>query len=164
MNTRPLLVLAAMAAATSPDMGRSALERFKGGVRAGYAKDPMGTVLAAVIGGAWLFYRAERGHNPKVRSFYDALVYVSTNLSVGYSDIFAKTERGKAIGSVLMTYGPAMTANIFNEPGTMTPPIAPAPLPAPGEPTQKDILDRLDRILAVLEANRDADRARAARA
>src|SRR6185312_12244346 len=116
MNARPLLVLAAIAAATSPDMGKGALERFKGGVREGFVHDPMGTVLAAVVGGAWLFYKAERGHNPKVNSFYDALVYVSTNLSVGYSDIFAKTPRGKAIGTALMTYGPAMAAKIFDPP------------------------------------------------
>ena len=154
MNTRPLLVLAAIAAATSPDMGRSALDRFKGGVREGFAKDPMGSVLATVLGGAWMFYKAERGHNPKVKSYYDALVYVSTNLSVGYSDIFAKTPRGKAIGSALMTYGPAMAAKIFDAPAA---PPAPAPVAAPVVPphvSSQAVLDKLDRILAVLEANR----------
>ena len=155
MNTRPLLLLAAVAAATSPDMGRGALDRFKGGVREGFAKDPMGSVLATVLGGAWMFYKAERGHNPKVKSYYDALVYVSTNLSVGYSDIFAKTPRGKAIGSALMTYGPAMAAKIFDPP---TPPTAAAPEPAPvtvaASVSSQAVLDKLDRILAVLEANR----------
>ena len=152
MNTRPLLLLAAIAAATSPDMGKGALDRFKGGVREGFAKDPMGSVLAAVLGGAWLFYKAERGHNPKVKSYYDALVYVSTNLSVGYSDIFAKTSRGKAIGTALMTYGPAMAAKIFDDPTAPKPAAAPAP-PADAV-SSRDVLDRLDRILAVLEANR----------
>ena len=158
MNSRPLLVLAAIAAATSPDMGKGALDRFKGGVRDGFAKDPMGSVLAAVLGGAWLFYKAERGHNPKVNSYYDALVYVSTNLSVGYSDIFAKTPRGKAIGTALMTYGPAMAAKIFDTPTAEAAPVpAPAPAPAPAALAgSKDVLDRLDRILAILEANRDA--------
>jgi voltage-gated potassium channel len=178
MNSRPLLVLAALAAATSPDMGKSALDRFKGGVRDGFARDPMGTVLATVLGGAWLFYKAERGHNPKVKSFYDALVYVSTNLSVGYSDIFAKTTRGKAIGSALMTYGPAMAARIFDTPSaTPTSPLhvvreaaaanatasahadrAPAVTVAVAEKpgaASSDVLERLDRILAILEANRE---------
>ncbi|MEA2752907.1 MAG: voltage-gated potassium channel [Myxococcales bacterium] len=172
MNSRPLLLLAAIAAATSPDMGKSALDRFKGGVRDGFARDPMGSVLAAVLGGAWMFYKAEHGHNPKVKSYYDALVYVSTNLSVGYSDIFAKTARGKAIGTALMTYGPAMAAKIFDTPtGAGAPVVAPtpvvvsaataaAPVPASAAPIgSKDILDRLDRILAILEANRDATRA-----
>lgn len=156
MNTRPLLVLAAIAAATSPDMGRGALDRFKGGVREGFAKDPMGSVLATVLGGAWMFYKAERGHNPKVKSYYDALVYVSTNLSVGYSDIYAKTPRGKAIGSALMTYGPAMAAKIFDAPTTPAePPTAPPPVPAPAAAVSSQaVLDKLDRILAVLEANR----------
>jgi hypothetical protein len=161
MNSRPLLLLAAIAAATSPDMGKNALDRFKGGVRDGFARDPMGSVLAAVLGGAWMFYRAERGHNPKVKSYYDALVYVSTNLSVGYSDIFAKTPRGKAIGTALMTYGPAMSSKIFDTPTEPTAPaVAAAPAPAPAAMIgSKEVLDRLDRILAVLEANRDANRA-----
>ena len=157
MNPRPLLLLAAIAAATSPDMGKDALDRFKGGVREGFAKDPMGSVLAAVLGGAWLFYKAERGHNPKVKSYYDALVYVSTNLSVGYSDIFAKTPRGKAIGTALMTYGPAMSAKIFDTPTAPDPAAAP-PAAAVATPLagSKEVLDRLDRILAILEATREA--------
>ena len=200
MNSRPLLLLAAIAAATSPDMGKDALDRLKGGVRDGFARDPMGSVLAAVLGGAWMFYKAERGHNPKVKSYYDALVYVSTNLSVGYSDIFAKTARGKAIGTALMTYGPAMSSKIFDPPTAppaspaTAPPASPAsPVPvvapasvvapaagaapaiavtgptpvAPAAPVapvaaligSKDVLDRLDRILALLEANRAATRA-----
>ena len=163
MNTRPLLLLAAIAAATSPDMGRGALDRFKGGVREGFARDPMGSVLAAVLGGAWLFYKAERGHNPKVKSYYDALVYVSTNLSVGYSDIFAKTPRGKAIGTALMTYGPAMAAKIFDAPTAPAAPAPAAPAPAalaaparaaPASVSSQAVLDKLDRILAVLEQNR----------
>jgi len=150
-------------------MGKGALDRFKGGVRDGFARDPMGSVLAAVLGGAWMFYKAERGHNPKVKSYYDALVYVSTNLSVGYSDIFARTPRGKAIGTALMTYGPAMSSRIFDTPTVPTAPsAAPAatpaaatvPAPAPAALVgSKEVLDRLDRILAILEANRDASRA-----
>ncbi len=143
MNARPLLMLATLAAATSPDLGKDAIERLKDGAREGFARDPMGTVLAAVVSSAWLFYKAERGHNPKVESFYDALVYCSTNMSVGYSDIFARTPAGKAIGSLLMTYGPAMAAKIFD------PPVDPE---APPEKTPSDVVDRLDRILAALEA------------
>jgi len=149
MSSRALLTLAALAAATSPDLGKGALDRFKGGVREGFARDPMGTVLATVLGGAWLFYRAERGHNPKIQSYYDALVYVSTNLSVGYSDIFAKTPRGKAIGSALMTYGPAMAAKIFDPPAATAAAAVAAPESAA---TSAAIVERLDRILEVLEA------------
>lgn len=137
---KPLLVLAALAAATSPDLGQTA-ERLKQRARDGFASDPMGSVLATVIGGAWLFYKAEKGKNPKVNSFYDALVYVSTNLSVGYSDIFARTPAGKAIGTAVMTYGPAMAAKIFDPPAR---PTDAAPSDA--------VVERLDKILAALEA------------
>lgn len=182
INTRPLLILAAIAAATSPDMGRGALEKLKTGAREGFAKDPMGTVLATVLGGSWLFYKAERGHNPKVKSYYDALVYVSTNLSVGYSDIFARTERGKAIGAILMTYGPAMAAKIFDVPAQAATPAPAAPdangdangdavkvsaAAAPAAPrsaspapaSSPEVLEKLERILALLEANRAERRA-----
>jgi hypothetical protein len=140
MQERPLLVLAALAAATEPDLGKASLDRFKEGMRTGFAKDPMGSVLTTVLVGSWLFYRAEKGHNPNVNSFYDALVYISTNLSVGYCDIFAKTERGKAIGSAIMTYGPAMAARILDDPKK------------PGSlSSDAAVVERLDRILAALE-------------
>jgi voltage-gated potassium channel len=142
MQKRPLLILAALAAATEPDFGRAALERLKGGLRDKYTDDPMGSTVTTVIVASWLFYRAERGHNPKVNSFYDALVYISTSLSVGYSDIFAKTPAGKAIGSALMTVGPAMAAGFLDEPGKER----------REEAESKAVIDRLDKILAALEA------------
>ena len=50
-----------------------------------------------VLALSYLFYQAEKGHNPKVESYYDALVYISTCMSVGYADIFAKTSAGLAL-------------------------------------------------------------------
>ena len=76
----------------------------------------MGTTVTAVLVASWLFYRADRGHNPKVTTFHDALVYVSTNLSVGFSDIFAQTPLGKVLGSALMTWGPALATRAFDPP------------------------------------------------
>ncbi|HZU95684.1 MAG TPA: potassium channel family protein [Planctomycetota bacterium] len=73
------------------------------------------TKLVALVGlGAALFYKAEVGKNPKVNSYWDALVYVSTCASVGYGDIFAHTPVGKAIGSIVMTIGPAMANAAFD--------------------------------------------------
>ena len=142
MQKRPLLVLAALAAATEPDLGRDAIARLKSSLREKYADDPMGTTISTVLVASWLFYRAERGHNPKVKTFHDALVYVATNLSVGYSDIFAKTPAGKTIGSALMTFGPAMATKIFEEPGAAKKDRA----------ESQAVIERLDRILEVLES------------
>src|SRR5215207_3648856 len=67
------------------------------------------TALLVLLSGA-LFYAAERDHNPKVNDIFDALVYTSTCLSVGYGDIFAKTPAGKLLGTALMSYGPSLTS------------------------------------------------------
>ena len=74
---------------------------------------PARNTIAMVTTAAAIFYLAERGRNPKVRDIYDALVYCTTNMSVGYSDIFARTPIGKLVGSTLMTLGPSMTANML---------------------------------------------------
>jgi len=57
-----------------------------------------------------LFYLFEKNRNAKVNDVWDAMVYCSTCLSVGYGDIFAKTPLGKILGSALMTMGPAMAS------------------------------------------------------
>jgi hypothetical protein len=57
------------------------------------------------------FYAVERDHNPKVDDIFDALVYTSTCLSVGYGDIFARTPLGKLLGSGLMMYGPGLVSH-----------------------------------------------------
>src|SRR5206468_10393166 len=72
------------------------------------AEKPGQNTAALVAVSSALFFAAERGHNPKVRDIYDAMVYCSTCLSVGYADIFARTPVGKLIGTFLMTIGPSM--------------------------------------------------------
>lgn len=101
--------------------------------------------LASLIGVTTvLFYLAERDENPKVNSVWDALVYTTTCLSVGYGDIFARTPVGKVLGSALMTMGPSMASKALD--GRREP-------PAP-DPTQQEILETLKQILARLEAPR----------
>lgn len=86
------------------------------GLRDVVNRDPMEAAVATVLGGAYLFWVAERDVNPKCRTFLDALVFVSTCLNVGYAKVFARTETGKAIATVLMTFGPALAAKIFDAP------------------------------------------------
>jgi voltage-gated potassium channel len=70
-------------------------------------------------------------------------VYAATNLSVGYSDIFAKTPGGKAIGALLMTYGPALATRALDPPGMPTSPV----------PHTSGVSDAaVDRIVASLDA------------
>ena len=117
-------------------------------VREATRDDPADTIVWTVLVSAQLFFKAEHGHNPKVRTLNDALVYVSTNLSVGYCDIFAMTERGKQIGSILMTFGPALAAKALDETAEEK-----RKAEAAAEEKHGEMLARLDRIAALLEAN-----------
>ena len=73
------------------------------------AENPTENTAKLVAVSSVLFYLFERGHNPKVQTIWDASVYCSTCLSVGYADIFARTPVGKIIGTLLMTIGPALS-------------------------------------------------------
>jgi voltage-gated potassium channel len=101
---------------------------------------PATTNAAVVALSALLFYAAERGRNPKVNDVFDAMVYTSTCLSVGYGDIFAKTPMGKLLGSTLMTYGPALSNAALDGPAT-----------GRDDPTQAAILRTLQEILEKLQ-------------
>src|SRR5687767_3123692 len=108
---------------------------------------PARNTIAMVTTAAALFYLAERGRNPKVRDIYDALIYCTTNISVGYCDIFAQTPAGKLIGSTLMTLGPSLAAKTLDG----------AKKAEPDAQTQQQILATLQEIAAKLERNHSED-------
>jgi hypothetical protein len=93
-------------------------------LRAGMNKDPLDALAVTVLGGSFLFYMAEKDENPKVTSYVDALLFISTCLSVGYADVFAKTQAGKAIATAVMTIGPAMAAKALDPPAPAEPAAA----------------------------------------
>ncbi len=62
------------------------------------------------------FYRAEKGINPRINTYTDAFYYISTCASVGYADIFAVTQTGKAIAALVMIVGPALADRSLNRP------------------------------------------------
>lgn len=109
--------------------------------------DPIGTMLTTVLMGGMLFFEAEKEHNPKVNSLSDALVFVSTSMSVGYSDIFPKTEQGKLIATALQTFGPAMSAQALDPPH-----IASNKHDDDVIDLQRQLLGKLDAILTELKA------------
>ena len=65
---------------------------------------------------AWAFYQAEKGVNPKIQTYIDSFYYISTCASVGYSDIFAVTQTGRAIAALVMMLGPALTNKALDHP------------------------------------------------
>ena len=62
------------------------------------------------------FYRAEYGIKPRIKTYTDAFYYISTCASVGYADIFAITQTGKALASLVMIVGPALAARSLDRP------------------------------------------------
>lgn len=124
---------------------------IKGGLREALTRDPLDSLAATVLGGTYLFYLAEKGKNPKVTSFWDALVFITTCLSVGYDDVFARTDAGKAIASFVMTFGPTLSARALDAPA-----VEQAKESAEAIAVQKAILAKLDAIHAALEKSGDS--------
>jgi voltage-gated potassium channel len=153
MNERTLLALGLLLGVGSGKPPDEWLHSAHGYFRDKQAADPMNAAVFTVLLGAAAFYAAEREQNPKVNSYFDALVYVSTNLSVGYSDIFAKTEAGKAIASTLMTYGPALAARVFDVPHEAQERAAEGER---SESALRDIAGKLELILQELQSQRGA--------
>jgi hypothetical protein len=121
-------------------------ETLKNALREGVARDPLDALVVTVLGGSFLFFMAEKDENPKVRTYWDALVYISTCLSVGYADIFARTKAGQAIATAIMTVGPAMAAKALDPPASETRAQDEQSLAV-----QKAIVDKLDAILVELK-------------
>lgn len=155
-------IAAGLVATPGAQAGALGYGTWKQGFRELVQRDPLDTLLVSVLGGAYLFWLAEKDANPRCRTFWDAAVFVSTCLSVGYDNKFAVTESGKALATFLMTFGPSVAANAFTPPAT---PQQNSGAPNGGDAhvraataetiaLQKAILARLDAILAELQGAR----------
>ncbi|HEY3242248.1 MAG TPA: potassium channel family protein [Phycisphaerae bacterium] len=118
-----------------------ALRAWEDRVTASVTRNPLESLSALLVGGSALFYAAEKGTNPKVKTFWDALYYITTCASVGYADVFASTQTGKAVAAVVFTFGPSLTAKVFDRPRNE---------PAALENALAPVVARLDAILAEL--------------
>ena len=75
---------------------------------------PLESLLVLTGLGAAGFYLAERGRNDKVHTYWDALEYVSTCASVGYSNIFPNTPVGKIVATALFLLGPTLAGRALD--------------------------------------------------
>jgi hypothetical protein len=136
------VVLQSLGQATGTGSAADLYAAAKAKLREVARRDPMDANLGFVLGASALFYLAEKDQNPKVKTFFDALVYVTTCMSVGYADIFARTETGKLIGSIVMTVGPALSGTFLDPPASE---------PDGNAQMQEAILKNLEAILAELK-------------
>jgi len=80
--------------------------------------NPLESTLEFLGVASWMFYQAEKGYNSKIHTYLDAFYYISTCASVGYADIFAVTQTGRAIAALVMIVGPAMATRSLDRPNT----------------------------------------------
>ncbi len=78
--------------------------------------NPLDATFEFIALASWAFYQAEKDENPRIKSYVDSLYYISTCASVGYADIFAVTQPGRAIATLVMTVGPALTNRTLDRP------------------------------------------------
>jgi hypothetical protein len=78
--------------------------------------NPLDAAVTFLAGASYAFYVAEKDVNPKIKTYIDAFYYISTCASVGYADIFAATQTGRAIAGFVMIVGPALTNRALDRP------------------------------------------------
>jgi hypothetical protein len=79
-------------------------------------RNPMDAAFSFLVVSSLAFYAAEKEVNPRIKTFVDAFYYIATCASVGYADIFALTQTGRAIASLVMIVGPALTNALLDMP------------------------------------------------
>ncbi len=84
-------------------------------------RSPMDSAFGFLGAAAAAFYAAEKAANPKINSYVDSFYYIATCASVGYADVFAVTQTGKAIASLVMVVGPGLADRALNRPANGEP-------------------------------------------
>ncbi|AKT43841.1 hypothetical protein [Chondromyces crocatus] len=146
LDVRALLPLAlGLYAEYGDKLSLATLADLKLRARRALTHDPMDSLLAMSLVGALLLHAAEKDHNPRCRTFLDALLFVTANQAVGFNGWLPVTDAGKAVGAFVQTFGPALSA------AALSPPNAEG-----REQEERDInramLSRLDAILDVLRS------------
>jgi hypothetical protein len=78
--------------------------------------NPLDSAVTFLAAASAAFYAAEKGVNPKVKTYIDAFYYISTCASVGYANIYAATQTGRAVAGLVMIVGPALTNRALDRP------------------------------------------------
>lgn len=125
------------------------------------ADNPLETLVTVVVGSAWLLYQAEHEVNDGFRTYDDALYYVSTCLSVGYANVFPKTQVGKFVAALVMMIGPSLSSwvvegHLIGRAKTQSAPI-PVPAPAASSAEMALVAEKLEELIQELRLQRGAD-------
>ena len=78
--------------------------------------NPLDAAVTFLAAASYAFHVAEKDVNPKIKTYVDSFYYIATCASVGYADIFAATQTGRAIAGLVMIVGPALTNRALDRP------------------------------------------------
>ncbi|MBA3540459.1 MAG: hypothetical protein H0T79_12685 [Deltaproteobacteria bacterium] len=120
---------------------------LKSDLRRWAKEDPIDALFATVVGGGLAFYLAEHERNPACANPWDAILYMSTCLSVGYDNLFPVTSTGHALAALVQAFGPALSERAFDEPAAVVKAAADE-----AAAVNRAILARLEDIVRLLEA------------
>jgi hypothetical protein len=125
------------------------------------ADNPLETLVSVVLGSAWLLYQAEHETNEGFNTYDDALYYVSTCLSVGYANVFPKTQAGKFVAALVMMIGPSLSSWVVEghliRRGATQPAPAPVVAPAANSAEMTLVAEKLEELIQELRLQRGAD-------
>ena len=79
-------------------------------------RNPLDSAFGFLMAASVAFYAVEKEVNPRIKTFTDAFYYIATCASVGYADIFALTQTGRAIAALVMILGPGLTNAALDRP------------------------------------------------
>ena len=125
------------------------------------ADHPLETLVTVVVGSAWLLYQAEHEVNEGFRTYDDALYYVSTCLSVGYANVFPKTQVGKFVAALVMMIGPSLSSWVVEghliQRGSSQPAPTQPVAPAASGAELALVAEKLEELIQELRLQRGAD-------
>ena len=115
-------------------------------------RDPMDALIAAVVGGGFAYYLAERDTNDHCNTPLDGILYASSAL-FGYDTAQPTTESGRAVASLVKTLGPALATNAFSPPAAERRAAEAAERARAEEAAEvnRQILARLEDVVRLLE-------------
>lgn len=155
MSTELLNVISDHPFQGEADAALAAFQSWKNKLLDYAADNPAEALFCVMMGGAFVFYLAEKDCNDEVLTYNDALHYISTCLSVGYARIFPVTQVGKLVATIVMAIGPSLSGWVIE--GRILRRSTDAGETAP--PPSRDltpVLERLDAVLEELKAQRNA--------
>ena len=136
----------AFAAGATGDVAE--VNALKAKLRTWAKDDPMDAVLATILGGGLAFYLAEKESNAALATPWDGVLQMAGAIWHG-SSVAPTTAAGRALVAFVQAFGPTLALSVFDDTAAEKRAAA-----AQEAATQAAMLERLDRIVQLLEGSK----------